>query len=267
MVHRVYLVFIGLFAACSASPKKEPVGAGLLQAPAAPAPSYDTTAQTLHVFVALCDNKYQGIVPVPAAIGNGQDPNSNLYWGCSSGIRTYFKKSAHWELLLRRKGTSPVLERLLFRHNNTGAYLVADAFDGRYIKDCTIAFLNACAGRIADTIVHEGRVLGTGGAARLMAYIGHDGLMDFSLPATIQAADQKQRDAIILACISKKYFAPHLRAAGARPLLWTTGLMCPEAYTLHDALEVYLAKGSAQRVREAAARPTIASRNAGRRRP
>ncbi|WP_176700834.1 hypothetical protein [Gilliamella sp. Fer4-1] len=38
-------------------------------------------AKVIHVLVALCDNKYQKIVPVPKAIGNGQDPKSNLYWG------------------------------------------------------------------------------------------------------------------------------------------------------------------------------------------
>jgi len=31
-----------------------------------------------HVIVALCDNESQGIVPVPARLGNGQDPGSNL---------------------------------------------------------------------------------------------------------------------------------------------------------------------------------------------
>ena len=49
--------------------------------------------KTIHIFVALCDNKYQGIVPVPKAIGNGQDHNNNLYWGALYGIRTYFKKN------------------------------------------------------------------------------------------------------------------------------------------------------------------------------
>jgi len=28
--------------------------------------------RTIHVMVALCDNKYQGIAKVPAKIGNGQ---------------------------------------------------------------------------------------------------------------------------------------------------------------------------------------------------
>ncbi len=31
---------------------------------------FDTTFKTIHIFVALCDNKYQGIVPVPPKIGN-----------------------------------------------------------------------------------------------------------------------------------------------------------------------------------------------------
>ena len=33
----------------------------------------------IHVFVALCDNDSQGIVPVPKKIGNGNDPDNNLY--------------------------------------------------------------------------------------------------------------------------------------------------------------------------------------------
>lgn len=64
---------------------------------------HDTTVITIHVLVALCDNKYQGIVPVPAKIGNGQDPDNNLYWGCSYGIRSYFKKSKAWKLVRQKK--------------------------------------------------------------------------------------------------------------------------------------------------------------------
>ena len=51
-----------------------------------------TAQKVVHVFVALCDNKNQGIVPVPEKIGNGQDANLNLYWGCGYGVRTFFKK-------------------------------------------------------------------------------------------------------------------------------------------------------------------------------
>lgn len=77
---------------------------------------FDTTTKTIHIYVALCDNKYQGIVPVPPKIGNGQNPNSNLYWGCSFGIRTYFKKSKEWDLIKSQKLDSIRLERLVFKH-------------------------------------------------------------------------------------------------------------------------------------------------------
>ena len=51
--------------------------------------------KTIHVFVALCDNKYQGIVPVPAKIGNGQDAATNLYWGAAFGVKTFLTKAAN----------------------------------------------------------------------------------------------------------------------------------------------------------------------------
>ncbi len=55
---------------------------------------FDSETNTIHIIVALCDNKYQGIVPVPKTIGNGQDPKNNLYWGTAYGIKTYFKRSS-----------------------------------------------------------------------------------------------------------------------------------------------------------------------------
>src|SRR5690349_10949044 len=94
----------------------------------------DSVNKTIHVFVALCDNKYQGIVPVPAKIGNGQDPDNNLYWGCAFGIRTFFKNSKEWRLLKTQKIDSVRLERLVFKHATKNYYLVADAYDGQYIK-------------------------------------------------------------------------------------------------------------------------------------
>jgi hypothetical protein len=37
------------------------------------------------------------------------------------------------------------------------------------------------------------------------------------------------------------------------PLVWTTGLMAPEAYTLHDALKAYLDGKSNEEIRNKAA--------------
>ena len=192
----------------------------------------------VHVFVALADNAHQGIVPVPAKLGNGDDPANNLYWGAAYGVKTFFARHAAWTAL-PSAGPLPlhVLERVVFEHRGSKTVLTADAYRGSAIKSAIEDFLAAAAG--ADV--------------ELAVYVGHDGLMDFSLDELPVRADAKQRDAIILACLSKSYFDKPLAATGARPLLWTTGLMAPEAYTLAAALDGWIANESDIRIRERAA--------------
>jgi len=216
--------------------------------------NFDTSIKTIHVFVALCDNKYQGIVPVPAAVGNGQDPDNNLYWGCAAGVRSYFRKSANWAFVKKEKLNGQRLERVIFKHKKQNYYLVADAYDGQFIKQCTIDFLESAAGIRKDTIQINGHILGISGNSKLLSYIGHDGLMDFNLTQSFPKSDNNKRELIILACISKRYFASHVKETGAHPLVWSTGLMSPEAYTLHDALESYIGKQSDEAVRSSAAK-------------
>ncbi|HMC99174.1 MAG TPA: hypothetical protein VKH37_03445 [Ferruginibacter sp.] len=215
--------------------------------------NFDSIFKTIHVFVALCDNKYQGIVPVPARIGNGQDPNSNLYWGCGYGVRSYFKNSKSWKFLKQFAVDTLIMERLVFKNTKHNFYLVADAYNGKYIQQCTTDFLKSCSGEMKDTLSVNGTTIGMHGNAVLEAYIGHDGFMDFSLPGSFKNVDGKKRDAIILACISKTYFLPYLKQTNANPLVWSTGLMSPEAYTLHDALESYTNKEPVENIRNSAA--------------
>lgn len=113
----------------------------------------ENTPKTIHILVALCDNKYQGIVPVPPKIGNGQDPDNNLYWGCAYGIKNYFKKSGEWKFIKSEKQYGKTLERIIFRHISKDYYLVADAYDGREIKSCTKDFLNSNAGSLKKRLL------------------------------------------------------------------------------------------------------------------
>ena len=192
----------------------------------------------VHVFVALADNVHQGIVPVPAKLGNGDDPANNLYWGAAYGVRNYFKRHADWAAVPSEGPLPPhVLERAVFEHRASKTRLTADAYRGAAIRSAIEDFLVAAAG--ADV--------------ELAVYVGHDGLMDFSLDELPAKADAKTRDAIILACVSKSYFDKPLAATGARPLLWTTGLMAPEAYTLAAALVGWIAKESDTQIRDRAA--------------
>ena len=73
------------------------------------------------VFVALADNAHQGIVPVPAALRNGDDPAKHLYWGAAFGVRTYFKKSSDWKEVATAKNPNPyILERSVLVHGASG---------------------------------------------------------------------------------------------------------------------------------------------------
>src|ERR1700732_4748260 len=58
-----------------------------------------SATRTVHVFVALADNANQGIVPVPARLGKGEDAEHNLYWGSAFGVKTFFSRSPDWKLL------------------------------------------------------------------------------------------------------------------------------------------------------------------------
>lgn len=198
-----------------------------------------TNIKVIHVFVALCDNKYQGIVPVPAKIGNGQDAANNLYWGCGYGVKTFFSAQKNWQLLSGKKFDSGnlILERLVFKYRGKEIYLVADAYDGKEIKTCTINFLKSCSGNFNDSVSVNGKTIYCGGASQILSYIGHDGLMDFKLTETYKPADDKKREAMIYACISRSYFWQHIKSAGATPVVWTSGLCSPEAYSLAAALE------------------------------
>jgi hypothetical protein len=212
--------------------------------------SFDATSKTIHVFVALCDNQYQGIVPVSKSLGNGQNPNTNLYWGSAYGMKTYFKKSKNWKIIRSQKINQTILERLVFKHKDSGAFLVVDAYDGKHIKLTTVDFLKSSAGNNKDTLHTNGKVIGINGNAKLCAYIGHDGLMDFELNETFENTDKVKRDVIILACYSHHYFSQHLQKSNVDPLIWTTGLVAPEAYTIHDALDAYLKNESNTIIRD-----------------
>jgi len=191
-------------------------------------------------------------VPVPEKIGNGQDADNNLYWGCGYGIRTYFKKSKEWKLLKTQAISSIKMERLIFKHADRNFYLVADAYNGKNIDQCITDFLSSSCGKLKDTLHIENKIIGIAGNSRLTAYIGHDGLMDFKLSGSYQNTDNQERDVIILACYSKKYFSTYLAQANINPLVWTTGLMAPEAYTIHDAISGYLNNETNEEIRKKA---------------
>lgn len=224
------------------------------------APSGVTRAPTrvVHVFVALADNQHQGIIPVPAVLGNGADPARNLYWGAAYGVKTFFKASQEWQLVWSGRGSKDaILERCVFRNASEDVFLIADAYEGSQIKSAVLDFLSAAAGitkeKFSAKIRNEAISFSAAGDADLIVYAGHDAFMDFQVPPIAGTRGTKPRRTIVLACASKSYFAPYIRQTGAEPLLWTTGLMAPEAYTLKAAIDGWIAQEDDEAIRRRAA--------------
>ncbi|SEB36661.1 hypothetical protein SAMN04489761_0180 [Tenacibaculum sp. MAR_2009_124] len=213
--------------------------------------------KTIHVFVALCDNQFQGIVPVPKKLGNGKDPKNNLYWGAAYGVKSFFKyKTTDWQFVKKiNSSKSIVLEKLLFKHVSKNVYLLAEAYNGKYIKTCIEDFLKASNSQSNEILLYNNEKLGFGGDADLLAYIGHNGLMEFNMNISYrEIGKKKNKEAIILACFSKDYFSSEIKRAGAIPLLWTTHLMAPEAYTLKSAIDGWILNETGEQIKERAAR-------------
>ena len=221
--------------------------------------SAQTKPRVVHVFVALADNEHQGIIPVSPALGNGEDAAHNLYWGAAYGVRTFFRKSDDWkEVLAVKKPYGSILERSVFQHRTQNAVLVADAYEGNEIRKALTDFFRTAAG--IDVHAGEPKACTVGGVvwcppedADLVAYVGHDGLMDFDLPLEFPNQKGASRSAIMLACASKSFFKDLLRKTGVQPLLWTTGLMAPEAYTLKAAVDGWILNESSEQIRQRAA--------------
>jgi hypothetical protein len=217
-----------------------------------------SSPRIVQVFVALADNQHQGIIPVPPALGNGRDPQRNLYWGAAYGVKTYFKASKDWELVWSGRGAKDaILERCVFKSADNDVYLVADAYEGSQIKLAVTDFLSAAAGVAREKVsfkLRSGDVsFAIAGDADLIVYVGHDAFMDFQISPIVGAKGNKLRQTIVLACASKAFFAPYIRKTGAEPLLWTTGLMAPEAYTLKAALGGWIVHEDDEAIRERAA--------------
>ena len=196
--------------------------------------------RTIGVFIALADNKHQGIVPVPEAIGNGDDPERNLYWGTADGLRGFFDRSKEWKLTQNNDsaGSGDILRTRTYRRTKSGTVLSARAYRGASIRKCLADFESAVQRGSYDLVV----------------FIGHNGLMDFDLPKPVRSEKSNRRpDCIVLCCRSESYFKPRLEELGGRPVLLTKQLMYPGAFILAAVVEDWETGANLGRIRERAA--------------
>lgn len=193
-----------------------------------------------HVLVPLCDNMHQGIVPTSESLGNGLDPDHNLYWMTSKGVKRYFRDLPDWKMVEDNKEVSEnIMERVVFTKsfdNGANLILVADAYRGDRMPECLDDYFNSLSGHLIDSVEVNGIYVQINGRADLMAFNGHNGLMDES--TTYQYADEntKPKDAVSISCASSGFFKDHYWSTSSYPLVHTTNLLYPGAFILEGIL-------------------------------
>lgn len=208
----------------------------------------------IHILVPLCDNDYQGIVPVNSRLGDGMNLKTNLYWGAGYGIKSHFYYHTKWKLTRSSLNVNEhILERVVFKKQkgNSTVFIVADAYRGDRMVKCLGDYVESLAGANSDTLIVGSDTININGDADLICFNGHNGLMDETTQLVFNQ-DGREKDAVVIACASHGYFTPYLKAAGGYPLVLTTNLLAPEAYVMEAVVESWLNLKSGEECRLAA---------------
>jgi len=201
---------------------------------------------TVRIIVSLADNTNQGIVPIKASLGNGQDPGNNLYWGALYGVKSYFKRQEEYEVKQSRSNAyllEGILEKIEIFDTKSYTHIFAEAWDGARQKEATEYFMNLLA-KPKDS---------------LTIFVGHNPLMDTTVPMPDLSRQQlkynkaKGRKFAVIACQSRSYFEERIEAAGHVPYVLTAGNMAPKAYVVEAIVRAWLENQPAQIARKYAA--------------
>jgi hypothetical protein len=230
----------------------------------------------VQVHVPLCDNDV--LRCGNGRLGDGEDPDRNLYWATSGGFRGWFgRKGSGWKQVhLARAPETDVIEiRVWKRRASPGSalrkrgvttsfpvYVVAHAWRGEAIGRAMAAYAADLFGRAPRKVtLAGGEVLEAGGAARLVAFVGHNGWMDvdsFDWPADTQT---RRKGTIAIACITEDYLVPAVPHARRVPLLFTRSLLFAGAHAFEGAVSAFAEGKSLDGIREGAVRAYAAGQD------
>jgi hypothetical protein len=208
----------------------------------------------VEVHVPLCDNTI--IACGNAKLGDGDTPSTNLYWSTTPGFGKWFaRKGGGWTRVAVETtdtGDKDVLEKHTYRRTMTTP--VAWRKRGvakRFTLEVTI---RAWRGSAIDRALsaYAADVSGKGTSAQLVAFVGHNRLMDvadFKWPEP--GSDIK--GAIAIACDTAPYMKKQVSAATRVPLLMTSDLLFANAAPLEAAVLAFARGGGYAHIRKDAA--------------
>jgi hypothetical protein len=224
----------------------------------------------VQIHAPLCD---KSIIPCGNdRLGNGDNPATNLYWATSPGFGKWFaRKGGGWRKVLDQKaadtGDQDVLAVHVYRRSlaapaawvKQGApkrfdvIIVVHGWRGTAIDRALAAYAREVSGLDERTLtLDSGDTVTAGGAAQLVAYSGHNRLMDvqgFEWPAPAKRAT----GAIAVACKTADYMEDEVSAPTRVPLLMTRDYLFANAAPVEAVVLAFARGGSYARIRKDAA--------------
>lgn len=266
--------------------------AGLLAEPTAvaAAPSadawldalYDDVASDLgdgrplvvQVHVPLCDND---IIPCGnAKLGDGDNPSTNLYWATSGGFVGWFgRKGSGWKQVarVRSEENAKLIEVRIWKRRFAASaawrrrgvekafdvYVVAYAWRGEEIDTALAEFVADAFGDSARRVAATDELtLRAGGAARVVAYVGHNRWMDIPDYDWAAAAERhpgkRRRGVIAVACHTQAYLGEAVPSELRVPLLMTRDFLFAGAHSFEGAVTAFAQGKSLAGIRADAAK-------------
>lgn len=229
----------------------------------------------LQAHVALCDNS----IIKCGAQGDGDNIEKNLYWTTSGAVDGWFRRQrAVWSEVSRRDTSadeSGVLQVRIYRTLVTPdgswqrrgvtrpfpAYAVIYGWRGKDIDKALKAYMDdlyTCTPRSVP--LPAGGALQAGGQAHLVAWIGHNRMMDLELPELRQlllrtdGCTTQPKGMIAVACHTGSYLGRYVSAEQRVPLLLTDSLLFAGTHAFEGAARAFLSGSTLAEIRAAAAK-------------
>lgn len=228
----------------------------------------------VQVHVPLCE---ASIIPCGnARLGDGDRPAGNLYWATGEGFLGVFnRRGSSWKSALVTDGAAigepDVLDLRVWRRTlptpaawrRGGAparmtvVVVAQAWRGTAIDRALARYAEDLYGARAQSLtLTDGTTLAAGGDAHVVAYVGHNRLMDlssFDWRAVAAHADTRPRGVIAIACHTAPYMQDIVPSSHQVPLLLTRDFMLASAAALEGTILAYAADGTYAAIRRGGA--------------
>lgn len=204
------------------------------------------------VIVPLCDNTI--IACGNAKLGDGDNPETNLYWATTPGFGRWFARAGSgWQRVKVKPDADPdVLARVVYRRTQSApASWKKRGVPATFSIEITIRAWRGSA--IDRALASYAQLLASDTPAHLVAWVGHNRLMDldaFEWPAVSSKTTTK--GAIAIACHTAVYMEHDVAGAERVPLLMTRDLLFANAAPLEATVLAFAAGGDYARIRSAA---------------